>query len=601
MRPAELPSAPGDDEPVTPTDPALSSKTAEPDLDWKPTKNPNLTVVPGQMRSDREEIPAGFTKEEADQAEIAEARAATSRSFAGCQYYWPSPHAVCGAIRDEYNSLGGPASFLSYPNSPELTNPDGHGKRTQFLNGPIYWSAATGAHPVVNSFLNRWGVHGYEGGWLGYPTTDEIVHADGVGRHQEFQGGAIYVAFQNAIGSTITGAIRDKWNSVGAHTPGSLLGYPTSDEIMLPDGQGRMNRFERGVIYWHPSRGAHPVTGGILDIWASSGYEQGEYGYPTGDAVNQAGTLKQGFENGWIHLPSVTVPIASTGASMSFGFPYFNELIAAATTEGETLQGHGIGATFRHDPSGSMGLELNLNDAQAPSQFKLAVGLPSGLSWKSTPTGYVLTSAGGRELASISDAIAFDALGNRVTVTSSIQGNEITYQFHLGPSPAYPIRSFRFVAGDRIENYLEDFGKLVTCVRVLGGDPDSGSSPQATACQRAQEAANNAATVAEGMYGQKDSNGNEWLDGEEDAMRHCLWNAFMAQDGLVGPADARKISRLHEAMNPNEQDSAEMDFHNNEFGVSLYENGLADTSSEAVTSCDNGIFYGELIVLNPNP
>ncbi|MFD4366980.1 hypothetical protein [Rhodococcus sp. NPDC058521] len=303
LRQAEVPDEPASDEPVAPDDPELSSKTAEPDPDWAPTQNPNATVVPGQMRSDHEEIPAGFTKEQADQAEIAEARAARSRAVAACQYYWPSPHAVCGAIKDKYNSLGGPASFLSYPNTPELTNPDGHGKRTQFLNGPIYWSAATGAHPVVNSFLNRWGVHGYEAGWLGYPKTDEIVHADGVGRRQEFQGGAIYVAFQNAIGSTITGAIRDKWNTVGAETPGSLLGYPTSDEIRLPDGQGRMNRFERGVIYWHPSYGAWPVTGGVLERWASAGYESGPHGYPTADAVDNGSTIEQRFQHGTIHGP----------------------------------------------------------------------------------------------------------------------------------------------------------------------------------------------------------------------------------------------------------------------------------------------------------
>lgn len=105
-------------------------------------------------------------------------------------------------IRDKYNSLGGPGGFLSFPTTAELTNPGNTGKRTQFINGPIYWSAATGAHPVVNSFLNRWGLNGYEAGRLHYPTTDEIVLPDG-GRRQEFQDGVIYVAFQNAVGSAL--------------------------------------------------------------------------------------------------------------------------------------------------------------------------------------------------------------------------------------------------------------------------------------------------------------------------------------------------------------------------------------------------------------
>ncbi|KLL95301.1 hypothetical protein NJ76_27925 [Rhodococcus sp. IITR03] len=47
--PAEMiPAAPAADQPITPDDPELSSKTAEPDLDWAPTENPNATLVPGR-------------------------------------------------------------------------------------------------------------------------------------------------------------------------------------------------------------------------------------------------------------------------------------------------------------------------------------------------------------------------------------------------------------------------------------------------------------------------------------------------------------------------------------------------------------------------
>ena len=42
---------------------------------WNPTVDPSPVVVSGAMRSDREEIPGGFTKEEeADLAEVQEAR-----------------------------------------------------------------------------------------------------------------------------------------------------------------------------------------------------------------------------------------------------------------------------------------------------------------------------------------------------------------------------------------------------------------------------------------------------------------------------------------------------------------------------------------------
>lgn len=293
-----LPAAPASDQPVEPEDDALSSKTANPDTGWTPTEDPNATIVPGEMRSDREEIPAGATKEMADKAETMEARQRMSRAAAGCQTYWPFPYEVCGVIRDKYNSLGGPGSFLSYPNSPEYTNPDGVGKRTQFLNGPIYWSPQGGAHPVVNSFLNRWGIHRYEAGWLKYPITDEIVLPDG-GRRQEFESGAIYVAIQNAIGSAIpNGPIRDKWNSVGAQS--GPLGYVSSDEFGVNKNNGRYSNFVNGTITWSQPTGARLLFGLIRDRWASQGREDGPMGYPLADeqvSSDNVGHFAR-FENG---------------------------------------------------------------------------------------------------------------------------------------------------------------------------------------------------------------------------------------------------------------------------------------------------------------
>lgn len=281
---------------------ALKAETL--DKPWVPTENPHATVVPGQMRSDREQIPAGFTKADADKAETMEARLDTGdglRTMAapGCQVYWPAPYEVCGAIRDKYNALGGPNSFLLFPKTNELTNPDGVGKRTEFVNGPIYWSPQGGAHPVVNHFLAAWARHGYENSYIGYPTTDEIVNPDGIGRRQHFTGSTIYWYLNEAY--SIGGEIQKKWNSLGAER--GQLGYPISDELVLPDGQGRMNRFQHGVIYWHPSTGAHEVTGPILVMWAAAGYERSPFGYPTGaEGFDQREELTQSFQKKQLNL-----------------------------------------------------------------------------------------------------------------------------------------------------------------------------------------------------------------------------------------------------------------------------------------------------------
>ncbi|MCS4255979.1 hypothetical protein M2405_004282 [Rhodococcus erythropolis] len=116
------------------------------------------------------------------------------------------------------------------------------------MNGPIYWSAAGGAHPVVNHFLAAWARHGYEGGYIGYPTTDEIVNADGVGRRQEFTGAAIYWRLNEAY--SIGGAIRDKWAAMGGES--GALGYPITDELPGVRHGGRYNDFTNGTTAWKP-------------------------------------------------------------------------------------------------------------------------------------------------------------------------------------------------------------------------------------------------------------------------------------------------------------------------------------------------------------
>lgn len=294
--------------------PANRQSVEPPRVDWAPTDQPMSRVALGEMRSDREEIPEGFTKADADKAETMEAALTAQRSdmgimaAPGCQVYWPAPFEVCGAIRDKYNALGGPNSFLLFPKTNEITNPDGIGKRTEFQNGPIYWSPQGGAHPVVNHFLAAWARLGYENSYIGYPTTDEIVNADGIGRRQHFTGSTIYWRLNEAY--SVGGAIADKWNSLGAERTDGLLGYPTSDEEILPDGVGRMNTFQRGVIYWHPTTGAQAVTNHLAAGWARNGWETGDLGYPTADETSTSNGLgrMQPFQHGRIYAsPEGTV------------------------------------------------------------------------------------------------------------------------------------------------------------------------------------------------------------------------------------------------------------------------------------------------------
>lgn len=278
--------------------------------DWEPTESPKSRIIPGQMRSDRERVPAGFTKKEADQAEVQEAQEQTATRRTGlegfaaaiptnCRTYWPSPFKVCGEIRKKYDDMGGPTSYLTWPRSDELGVPDGVGRRNEFVNGFIYWHPEYGAHSVTTHFSFAWARSGWERGEIGYPTSEEHSLPDGLGRKQSFSKGHIYGSFSGIV--TIHGAIYDKWKSLGSEL--GELGYPITDETKTSDGKGRFNRFNNGVIYWSPTTGAYEVAGLMLEAWAQKSSEKGHYGYPISSPyTNNQGEIVQDFQGGAINL-----------------------------------------------------------------------------------------------------------------------------------------------------------------------------------------------------------------------------------------------------------------------------------------------------------
>lgn len=316
---------------------------------WEPTSEPAVEVIPGEMRSDYEGLPVEVAKADADRAETMEARlqgkaidgAVQLAVKPGCQVYWPLPHEVCGAIRTKYNSIGGPTSFLLFPVSDELTNPDGVGKRTHFNNGHIYWHPDTGAHTVSLPADVVWKRHGREQGFLGYPLTSDMAQGDDWFR-QDFQGGHVYT--HNAlppVQASIQGAIFEKWQQMGAQN--SDLGFPLSDELTTPDGIGRYNVFEGGMIYWTPQHGAHAVSGLTLFLWGAGGFERGNYGYPVGDAlVNSEGEMVQTFTKGALNLTRLLREAEDVSID---GQPVNSVLATALATQGNILtSGPGVQA-----------------------------------------------------------------------------------------------------------------------------------------------------------------------------------------------------------------------------------------------------------------
>ena len=89
---------------------------------------------------------------------------------------------------------------------------------------------------------------------------------------------------------------------------GQKLGFPVVDEKPTSSA-GRVSVFQRGSMYWWPTKGAFELPRGILDVWKENGAETGTYGYPVAAPVrDEAFKVTQKFERG--EIESFDYPIS---------------------------------------------------------------------------------------------------------------------------------------------------------------------------------------------------------------------------------------------------------------------------------------------------
>jgi uncharacterized protein with LGFP repeats len=143
----------------------------------------------------------------------------------------------------------------------------------------------------------------YERGALGYPTSDVLTAADGVGRYATFQNGVIFWSPSTGARAVLA-PVQAAWAALGAEH--GALGYPTTGTAVTGDKVGRYQHFQKGSIFWSPSTNAHSVVGPVKDLWASLGYERGWLGYPTRDAYPVSGGSRVDFQHGYITLSAAT-------------------------------------------------------------------------------------------------------------------------------------------------------------------------------------------------------------------------------------------------------------------------------------------------------
>jgi hypothetical protein len=223
----------------------------------------------------------------------------------------PSVFGVQGCIYTHYAlDLGGPSGRLGFPTSDQGNGRCKGARYNFFQNGAIHWSASTGAHMTSGSILAKWASLDWECGFLGLPTTDDAPTSCRGARYQFFEGGAVHAS--PATGAHVTmGAIRDKWASTGWEC--GPLGLPTSDEATTSCRGARYSFFQGGAIHWSAGTGAHVTTGAIRDKWASLGWECSFLSLPVTDEANTTCSDSQGnlgrfnnFQGGTIYWSPAT-------------------------------------------------------------------------------------------------------------------------------------------------------------------------------------------------------------------------------------------------------------------------------------------------------
>ncbi|KAB8291918.1 GH25 family lysozyme [Bifidobacterium avesanii] len=219
-----------------------------------------------------------------------------SQSFQNGTVFWESAtgntYATKGGIQGEYASLRWEQGILGFPSSDERQLRGGASQ--SFAHGQIHWTQALGAHFTRGAIQDHWAALGWENGWLGYPTGDELTVRGGAS--QTFQGGTQFwspsTGTQAVKGGILSEYANLRWEQ-------GILGFPTSEERRLNNGASQS--FQNGQIHWTPTAGAHFTRGGIQNYWASTGWENSWLGYPTSGEQNTNEGVTQIFQHGAVH------------------------------------------------------------------------------------------------------------------------------------------------------------------------------------------------------------------------------------------------------------------------------------------------------------
>ncbi|WP_354187878.1 hypothetical protein [Arthrobacter sp. UYCu712] len=206
-------------------------------------------------------------------------------------------HVNAGGIHVAWTAAGAEKGRLGYPTTDVVCGLRNGGCYQMYQGGAIIWSPNTGSWLSVGAIRAAWGAAGFENGRLGYPLNNEACGLRSGGCVQAYQGGTI--VWSAATGPrALFGGIRAVW--AGSGSQNGRLGYPSSNETCGLRSGGCYQMFQGGAVIWSPATGALMSVGGIRAAWASTGFENGRFGYPTTNEYVSGGEVVQNYQGGRI-------------------------------------------------------------------------------------------------------------------------------------------------------------------------------------------------------------------------------------------------------------------------------------------------------------
>ena len=202
-----------------------------------------------------------------------------------------------GKSREVWATYGFEGGILGWPTS-ELQENTKTGMRWQnYEGGKIVGNDEKGWFISTGKSSEVWKKYDYESGALGYPISN-IQKSNRTGTQwQDYENGAIVGNDQRGWFIS-AGKPREVWATYGFE--GGILGWPTSDIYKTESTGMEWQSYVGGVIVGNDKKGWFAMYGGARDVWSRNGFEIGLLGWPVSNVQknNTTGMQWQDFEKG---------------------------------------------------------------------------------------------------------------------------------------------------------------------------------------------------------------------------------------------------------------------------------------------------------------